>query len=178
MARPAALDEAGSAPRPAAPTAEPPAAAMSEAMPAASPTMAPRRVEDAAASPATLAARPADTVPPAAGSADAVGFRINFALDSALIPAAYEGYIDRVGALMQQEPALALRVEGHTDARGSDHYNDELSERRAIAVARHLVLRHGIEPERLRIAGKGKSEPLMEDRYDPRNRRVQFLRVQ
>jgi outer membrane protein OmpA-like peptidoglycan-associated protein len=115
---------------------------------------------------------------PKAGVADAVGFRINFALNSVIIPSAYEPYIDRIGELMRQEPTLALLVEGHTDALGSDKYNVDLSERRAVAVARYLVVRHGIDPERLRVAGKGKSEPLLHDPYDPRNRRVQFLRAE
>jgi outer membrane protein OmpA-like peptidoglycan-associated protein len=79
---------------------------------------------------------------------------------------------------MQQEPALSLLIEGHTDALGSDRYNLELSERRAIAVARYLVVHHGIAPERLQVAGKGKSEPLLSDPYDPRNRRVQFIRAE
>jgi outer membrane protein OmpA-like peptidoglycan-associated protein len=79
---------------------------------------------------------------------------------------------------MQQEPSLSLLIEGHTDALGPDRYNFELSERRAIAVARYLVVHHGIAPERLQVAGKGKSEPLLSDPYDPRNRRVQFIRTE
>ena len=115
----------------------------------------------------------ADTSPP---TADAVGFRINFALNSAIVPAASQTHLDRIGELMRQEPGLKLVVEGHTDALGSDDYNLELSERRAVSVARYLVVRHGIEPDRLHVSGKGKAEPLLENPYDPRNRRVQFLR--
>jgi OmpA-OmpF porin, OOP family len=170
---PAATAPAAAAPAPVA--AAPAAPAPAAPAPAAIAATPPKAVE-----PTVMAARPGDDVPmpKAAGVADAVGFRINFALNSAVIPPVYESYIDSIGALMQQEPALKLLVEGHTDALGSDQYNNELSERRAVAVARHLVLRHNIDPERLQVAGKGKSEPLMRDAYDPRNRRVQFLRTE
>lgn len=106
-----------------------------------------------------------------------VGFRINFAFNSNAIPAAYAVFIDRVGELMREEPQLKLRIEGHTDAVGSDRYNLALSQRRAIAVARYLVGQH-IEPERLSPVGKGKAEPLTSNPYDSRNRRVQFVRVE
>jgi OmpA-OmpF porin, OOP family len=181
-----AADGPGSAPAapPSPPAATAPAAAAAPAPVAAAPAApAPAAIAATppkAVEPTVMAARPGDDVPmpKAAGVADAVGFRINFALNSAVIPPVYESYIDSIGTLMQQEPALKLLVEGHTDALGSDQYNNELSERRAVAVARHLVLRHNIDPERIQVAGKGKSEPLMRDAYDPRNRRVQFLRTE
>jgi OmpA-OmpF porin, OOP family len=172
---PAAPPSPPAATAPAAAAPAPVAAAPAAPAPAAIAATPPKAVE-----PTVMAARTGDDVPmpKAAGVADAVGFRINFALNSAVIPPVYESYIDSIGTLMQQEPALKLLVEGHTDALGSDQYNNELSERRAVAVARHLVLRHNIDPERLQVAGKGKSEPLMRDAYDPRNRRVQFLRTE
>jgi outer membrane protein OmpA-like peptidoglycan-associated protein len=179
MVRPAALEEDRAEPAPSAPPqaappqSPPPAAVEAPARPA------PRETRATAALPSSaMAAAPARSDAPNSGTADAVGFRINFALNSVVVPPAYEPYIDRMGELMQQEPSLVLLVEGHTDALGSDEYNVRLSERRAVAVARYLVVRHGVAPERLRVAGRGKSEPLMEDRYDPRNRRVQFLRVE
>jgi OmpA-OmpF porin, OOP family len=136
-------------------------------------------VQSAAAPPQGAAAtKPAEGAEPAAPVADAVGFRISFALNSAIVPPAYERHIDRIGELLRQEAGLKLLVEGHTDALGSDEYNLELSKRRALSVARYLVAHHGIEPERLQVAGKGKTEPLLDNAYDPRNRRVQFLRVE
>src|SRR5689334_4628285 len=45
-----------------------------------------------------------------------VGLPISFPPNSAAIPDRYYAYIDRIGELMQVEPDLALRVEGHTDA--------------------------------------------------------------
>src|SRR6202011_4569338 len=51
----------------------------------------------------------------AADTATAVGFRINFAFNSAVIPPAHFSQLDRVAELLRQEPALSLAVEGHTD---------------------------------------------------------------
>jgi outer membrane protein OmpA-like peptidoglycan-associated protein len=122
---------------------------------------------------------PADAAAPAAGSAvGSVGFRINFALNSATVPPTYYPYVDRIGELLRQEVQVKLLIEGHTDATGSDAYNLDLSQRRALAVAEYLVRRRGIDPERLLVTGKGKREPLTDDPYDPRNRRVQFVRVE
>jgi outer membrane protein OmpA-like peptidoglycan-associated protein len=121
--------------------------------------------------------------PPAAqeeASAEApgiVGFRINFALDSDAIAPAYRSFVERIADLMQAEPQVKLRIEGHTDARGTDEYNLGLSKRRAVSVAAYLVERRGIAAERLQVAGRGESEPLTADGYDGRNRRVQFVRV-
>ncbi len=110
-------------------------------------------------------------------AAGVVGFRINFAFNSDAIPAAYGVFLDRVAALMKEEAQVRIQIEGHTDAVGPDAYNRELSQRRAAAAAEYLVQRQGIEPDRLMVAGKGKSEPLLADPYNPRNRRVQFVRV-
>jgi outer membrane protein OmpA-like peptidoglycan-associated protein len=106
-----------------------------------------------------------------------VGFRINFAFDSAALPSSAAGFVDRIAELMKDEPQLRLRVEGHTDARGTPGYNLDLSKRRALAVAEYLVAHHAISPERLVLDGRGMSEPLAEDGYDARNRRVQFVRL-
>ena len=113
----------------------------------------------------------------AAGEPGAVGFHVNFAFDSAVLPESAYSMIDLMAQLMKEAPEVKVRVEGHTDATGSLEYNKTLSERRAMAVAQYLV-NHGVEPSRLILAGKGPMEPLPEtNRYDPTNRRVQFVRV-
>jgi OmpA-OmpF porin, OOP family len=122
--------------------------------------------------PPSPAAKPAT----AKAAPDAVGFRINFAFNSAVVPPAHFAQLDRVAELLRQEPALSLAVEGHTDAVGSAEYNIELSRRRAAAVV-HYLTDHGVDGHRLMAVGKGKTEPLVADPMDGRNRRVQFLRL-
>ncbi|MBP2302114.1 OmpA family protein [Azospirillum picis] len=104
----------------------------------------------------------------------AFGFRINFAFNSADIPADSAGYIDAVGKLMAEDGGLALTVQGHTDATGSLAYNMLLSQRRAVAVGEYLVRVHHIDPGRITVDGRGPTAPLAADPYDSRNRRVEF----
>jgi outer membrane protein OmpA-like peptidoglycan-associated protein len=78
---------------------------------------------------------------------------------------------------MTEQPQIRLQVEGHTDAKGSPEYNLGLSKRRALSVAEYLVEKCGVSPDRLILVGKGMTQPLTDDGFDPRNRRVQFVRV-
>ena len=105
----------------------------------------------------------------------AIGFQINFGLNSAAIAADSISYLESVGQFLGKNPNLRLIIEGHTDARGSDEYNLALSKRRAKAVWEYLVNSYKIEPQRLAYVGKGKTEPLTQNPFDPQNRRVQFV---
>lgn len=65
-------------------------------------------------------------------------------------------------------------VAGHTDAKGSAHYNKQLSLRRADAVKRFLVAK-GMDPKRFATVGYGSEHLLSPDRPDdPSNRRVEI----
>ncbi|TIP38908.1 MAG: OmpA family protein, partial [Mesorhizobium sp.] len=62
---------------------------------------------------------------------------------------------------------------GHTDATGTDSYNQGLSQRRAQSVAAFLEA-NGVESARLEAIGLGKSHPRVANPYDPVNRRVEM----
>lgn len=113
-----------------------------------------------------------------AAAPGSVGFRINFALNSDVVPQGAVAFVERIAELLREQPQVKLRIEGHTDALGSDVYNLELSQRRAAAVASHLVTRQGIDATRLVVLGLGEGVPLTANALDPRNRRVQFARVE
>lgn len=67
---------------------------------------------------------------------------------------------------------------GHTDARGSDAYNQSLSERRALAVKDYLIVAAHIAPEKLKTVGFGESRLLLPNDPDsPRNRRVEIVNL-
>jgi outer membrane protein OmpA-like peptidoglycan-associated protein len=116
------------------------------------------------------------SAPEAVAEAGAVAFHINFAFNSAVLPDSAHVMIDRIAQLMKETPQLKLRVEGHTDAVGSAQYNLSLSEGRALSVAQYLAAQ-GIARGRLILVGKGKTEPLTHDPFEPANRRVQFVRI-
>jgi outer membrane protein OmpA-like peptidoglycan-associated protein len=126
-----------------------------------------------AAAPKHSGIKPA-SLPVPAPQGNAVAFHINFAFGSDVLPDAYRPHLDRIVDLMKAEPRLALTIEGHTDAYGSDAYNIELSRHRAVSVMHYLV-EHGVEASRLVAVGKGKSSPLTQNPFDPSNRRVQFV---
>ena len=70
-----------------------------------------------------------------------------------------------------------MRIEGHTDTRGSRWYNKRLSQARANAVREYLI-QHGIDPKRLVAVGYGEERPVVfpertEEDYQ-KNRRVEF----
>lgn len=100
---------------------------------------------------------------------------VTFALASAeLTPEAKDMLM--LFARMMQDDRLAVAgfvVEGHTDARGGDGYNVELSELRAEAVRSHLV-GLGVAPARLSAIGFGKERPRTGNALDPENRRVEL----
>jgi outer membrane protein OmpA-like peptidoglycan-associated protein len=106
----------------------------------------------------------------------ALSLPVQFAFDSAEILPAARGQLDALAQGIRLLPALkTVVIEGHTDAAGTDQYNEQLSQRRAYAVKRYLVAEHHIDPARLRAIGLGKYEPLPgKDPLAAENRRVQF----
>lgn len=100
---------------------------------------------------------------------------VTFELDSADLTPQAEEYLALFAQMMQDERLQIARfvVEGHTDARGTDDYNYDLSEARAESVRRHLISL-GVAEERLSSIGLGKGQPRTGDAFDPENRRVEL----
>jgi outer membrane protein OmpA-like peptidoglycan-associated protein len=85
--------------------------------------------------------------------------------------------LDRVSAYMTQYPKTRLIVEGHTDSKGSEATNRELSQARAQAVADALLMR-GVPRDRLDTVGVGPEMPIASnDTVEGRqlNRRVEMV---
>lgn len=121
----------------------------------------------------------AETVRPSAPARDAaesLALPVQFGFDSAEILPAARQQLDALAEGIRMLPATqGVVIEGHTDAAGSDLYNETLSQRRAYSVKRYLVAVHGIDPARLRAIGLGEYVPLRgRDANAPENRRVQF----
>jgi len=110
---------------------------------------------------------------------------INFEFNKAVIKQDSFKILDAVIASMQGNPDILLvEVAGHTDERGDDAYNLDLSDRRAAAVVEYLTT-HGskvnpapIDPKRLVSQGYGETQPLdrrSNEQAWAKNRRVDFL---
>ena len=84
---------------------------------------------------------------------------IFFDFDKATIKPVSYPILDQVVKVMTDRPNMRVRVEGHTDSKGSEAYNQRLSQRRAEAVVKYLVGK-GIDPSRLEAVGYGKSRPI------------------
>ncbi len=67
--------------------------------------------------------------------------------------------LDNVVSVMKQNPSLKIELSSHTDSRGNDKYNLELSQRRAEAAVNYLVA-NGIERNRLIAKGYGETKLL------------------
>jgi len=104
------------------------------------------------------------------------GFQIQFEYDSARVKPESRPYLDEVGKMMNlpQLSGKQVLIVGHADASGGEAYNQKLSERRAVAVSQYLARYHGVGIDKLQVAGRGEMDPITEDSYDARNRRVQF----
>ncbi|REF69756.1 OmpA family protein [Paracoccus versutus] len=104
-----------------------------------------------------------------------VNIAIRFAFDSASIAPDQHPLLEKMCGAMRQSDVALFRIVGHTDAKGSDSYNETLSKLRAEEVRRWLVQDCGIAAARLEALGMGKR--FLANPADPaaaENRRVEF----
>jgi OOP family OmpA-OmpF porin len=101
---------------------------------------------------------------------------VNFDFDKSSIRPDARVILDEAVATLKGEPAIRVSVDGHTDSRGTDAYNQALSERRADSVADYLS-RGGISRGRLATEGFGESKPVASNMTEDgraQNRRVEL----
>lgn len=106
--------------------------------------------------------------------------QIHFAYNKDTVKPESYPILDAVLEVLQKNESISLEIQGHTDSRGSDEYNKQLSDRRAAAVRKYLVSR-GIPPSRLESKGYGEERPIVDNDTDENralNRRVQFIRTE
>ena len=123
--------------------------------------------------------RPAQqpTEPPKPAKAS---MQLQFEFDSAQLTTASKKSLDNLSEALKTNQLQSYRfvIEGHTDAMGSESYNQSLSERRAASVKGYLIQKHSIDAERLDVVGLGESAPLNDSNpFDASNRRVAILNV-
>lgn len=82
--------------------------------------------------------------------------------------------------IFKKYPSIRIEIQGHTDNRGRESYNQQLSEARADAVREYLVAQ-GIEEDRITSKGFGPSTPVASNKSSSgraQNRRIEFQIVQ
>jgi OOP family OmpA-OmpF porin len=103
---------------------------------------------------------------------------IYFEYDKAIIKKESYPILDAVAATLQGNPSIQLvEIQGHTDERGDDAYNLDLSDRRAKSVRQYLIDK-GVDEKRLSAQGYGETQPLDRNHNEAawaKNRRVAFL---
>jgi outer membrane protein OmpA-like peptidoglycan-associated protein len=99
-----------------------------------------------------------------------------FETDSADIKAGFHSTMDKLADVVLRYGKTTLTVVGHTDDVGPVSYNQQLSERRALSVARYLESKQ-VNSMRLATAGKGETQPIAPNASEngrQANRRVEI----
>jgi len=83
---------------------------------------------------------------------------IHFDFDKSNIKSEWAVVLDEGAQTLMNRPNVNVIIEGHTDSKGTDAYNQKLSERRARAVHNYF-LKKGIKADRMQTIGYGESKP-------------------
>jgi len=109
---------------------------------------------------------------------------ILFEFDKADIRPPAEATLTKLAQVIRAKRTGDVRIDGHTDGKGNDAYNQALSERRAESVKRWLATKGGTPPDVMKTRGFGKTKPVAPNARpdgsdDPegraRNRRVEVV---
>lgn len=104
---------------------------------------------------------------------------IYFETNNATIKPVSFPLLDVVAMVLTDNPEIQVRIEGHTDDRGSAEYNMRLSQDRTEAVRKYLIDK-GVAPERMEPKGYGEGAPVADNKNESgraKNRRVEFVIV-
>ncbi|WP_019519562.1 OmpA family protein [Faucicola boevrei] len=103
---------------------------------------------------------PVTPPPPVAQQKYSIDLQVLFDTDKHDVKPKYMNRIAEVADFMKAHPTATANIEGHTDSRQTDEYNQALSQRRVNAVRKILIEQFGIAPDRLNAVGYGESRPI------------------
>jgi outer membrane protein OmpA-like peptidoglycan-associated protein len=100
-----------------------------------------------------------------------------FGFDQSSLTSEARGNLDKLVKVLDSYPDTDIEIQGHTDSKGSQAYNEKLSLERALTVSNYLISKN-VEANRLTIVGYGETMPKYENETEEgraENRRVEFL---
>jgi outer membrane protein OmpA-like peptidoglycan-associated protein len=103
--------------------------------------------------------------------------KILFGFNKADLGTSADASLAKLDNVLTRYPDTNIEIIGHTDDKGTDAYNQQLSERRAASVAAHLR-QHGVASARIKTRGMGETDPKIPNDSDAsraENRRVEFV---
>jgi OmpA-OmpF porin, OOP family len=117
---------------------------------------------------------------PAAAPIDRLTIHVNFDTDKSQIRKADVEELRKAATFVKKYPGCKISVEGYTDSRGTEAYNQGLSERRAAAVRNYLLENGATDADKITSEGHGESNPIGDNatakgRFE--NRRVEIVIV-
>jgi OOP family OmpA-OmpF porin len=102
---------------------------------------------------------------------------VHFEYDRDVIRREYVADLLEKVQIFKAYPEMVVEIRGHTDAEGTDSYNQNLSMRRALAV-KNFFVQNGVSPSRFKAKGYGESVPIMDNSSElgrAFNRRVEVF---
>ncbi len=109
-----------------------------------------------------------------------VSYGIYFDVNKDVVKPASFATLKEIAAVLTDNPAVKIKIVGHTDADGADAANLDLSKRRAASVKNELVRSFAIDASRIETEGKGETQPVAaNDTPSDKalNRRVEFIKL-
>jgi outer membrane protein OmpA-like peptidoglycan-associated protein len=103
--------------------------------------------------------------------------KVLFGYDRSDLGANAASNLDKLINVLNKYPDTDIQILGHTDNKGTDEYNQGLSERRASSVSAYLK-NHGISSSRVSTKGMGENDPIASNDTEEgrsQNRRVEFV---
>ncbi len=103
---------------------------------------------------------------------------VRFPNNSDKVTSTYDAQMKSLAQVLAADPASKLVIKGYTDSAGAAAYNKDLSQRRANAVAKHLITYYGVAPKQISAMGYGEEMPVASNKTAEgrkANRRVEAV---
>jgi outer membrane protein OmpA-like peptidoglycan-associated protein len=122
--------------------------------------------------------------PPAPKVIDRLTIHVNFDFDKSDIREADMPELQKAIDFVKKYPGSKVKLEGYTDSKGTEEYNQKLSERRAGAVEQYLIKEGAVESSKISAEGYGEANPIAPNKTPDgkdnpegraQNRRVEIL---